>query len=105
MEVILPFCVFFFLGIFKRGLLLLLASIRSVQTDVNRILLLASCSQITKMAVLFYFGPGSDLTNSSHYLDKFYSLSAQVILSRTYHAEHVCSSLVAVPNTEFPGNA
>ena len=42
MEVILPFCVFFFLGIFKRVLLLLLASIRSVQTDVNRILLLAS---------------------------------------------------------------
>lgn len=57
------------------------------------------------MAVLFYFGPGTDLTNSSHYLDKFYSLSAQVILFRTYHAEHVCSSLVAVPNTEFPGNA
>ena len=52
MEVILPFC-FFLLGIFKRVLLLLLASIRSVQTDVNRILLLASCSQITKMAVLF----------------------------------------------------
>ena len=42
MEVILPFFVFF-LGIFKRVLLLLLASIRSVQTDVNRILLLASC--------------------------------------------------------------
>ena len=32
----------FFLGIFKRVLLLLLASIRSVHTDVSRILLLAS---------------------------------------------------------------
>ena len=33
---------FFFLGISKRVLLLLLVSIRSVQADVNRILLLAS---------------------------------------------------------------
>ena len=41
MEVMLPFCVFSWH--LQTFLLLLRASIRSVQTDVNRILLLLSC--------------------------------------------------------------